>query len=111
MNERYTGKDGDGEKVGYFDLQAWGELAEVLAEGGKGGGIIGVGRLVNESWDDKDGNKRYGTKVELERGYFVSANAKNAPAKSATKPRRTGERTTPQISLEEEFPPEDNLPF
>lgn len=103
VNERYTGKDGDGEKVGYFDLQAWGELAESLAEGAKGQGVIGVGRVVNESWDDKDGNKRYGTKVELERAHFVSSGpATKAPAKSAT---------THRPSLEDEFPPEEHLPF
>lgn len=109
VNERY-GDEGR-EKVGFFDLQGWGELAEALGTGSKGQGIIGVGRLLNESWE-KDGQKRYTTKVELERGYFVSSGTtKNAPAKSATKPRRTGERTTPPASVEEDFPPEANLPF
>jgi single-strand DNA-binding protein len=110
VNERYTGKDGDGEKVGYFDLQAWGELAEALAEGAKGGGIIGVGRLVNESWDDKDDNKRYGTKVELERAHFVSS----GPGKSspAAKPKQAAQAERKGTSnLEEELPPEQNLPF
>lgn len=74
VNERYGE---DGEKVGFFDLQAWGELAEALAGGAKGQGVVGVGRLVNESWDDRDGNKRYGTKVELERAHLVAG----APAK------------------------------
>ncbi len=107
VNERYTGKDGDGEKVGYFDLQAWGELAEALAEGAKGGGIIGVGRLVNESWDDKEGNKRYGTKVELERAHFVSGGpAKNS---SAAKPQKAEAKHS--RPLDEEFPPEEALPF
>jgi single-strand DNA-binding protein len=110
VNERYTGKDGDGEKVGYFDLQAWGELAEALAEGAKGSGIIGVGRLVNESWDDPHGNKRYGTKVELERAHFISS----GPGKSspAAKPKQAAKQEgNAPINLEEEFPPEQNLPF
>ena len=110
VNERYTGKDGDGEKVGYFDLQAWGELADTLAEGAKGGGIIGVGRLVNESWEDKDGNKRYGTKVELERAHFIS----NGPGKSssANKPKQSAQpERKGTTNLEEEFPPEQHLPF
>ena len=88
VNERYTGRDGDGEKVGYFDLQAWGELAEALAVGAKGQGVVGVGRLVNESWEDKDGTKRYATKVELERAYLVApATAERAaPTKRRQEP-------------------------
>ena len=107
VNERYTGKDGDGEKVGYFDLQAWGELADTLAEGAKGSGIIGVGRLVNESWEDSAGNKRYGTKVELDRAHFVSSGpGKSSPAARPKQAEREGTN-----NLEEEFPPEQNLPF
>ncbi len=107
VNERYTGKDGDGEKVGYFDLQAWGELADTLAEGAKGSGIIGVGRLVNESWEGKEGNKRYGTKVELERAHFVSS----GPAKitPAAKPKQAAAKHNQ--SQGGEFPLEENLPF
>ncbi len=105
VNERYTGKEGDGEKVGYFDLQAWGELAEALAEGAKGQGIIGVGRLVNESWEDPHGNKRYATKVELERAHFVaSGRAKSDPAAKPEQTAHNGQR-------DEAFPPEETLPF
>ena len=110
VNERYGSEEQ--EKVGFFDLQGWGELAEALADGSKGDGIIGVGRLLNELWEDGEGQKRYGTKVELERGYFVSSGtSKKAPAQSTSKPNRKGERTTPHGSLEEDFPPEEQLPF
>ena len=109
VNERYGSEDQ--EKVSFFDLQGWGELAEALGQGSKGQGVVGIGRLLNESWE-KDGQKRYSTRVELERGYFVSSSTtKNAPAKSATKLRRTGERATPPASVEEDFPPEAELPF
>lgn len=105
VNE-HTGKE---ERIGYFDLNAWGELADALAEGTKGRGIIGVGRLVSESWEDRQGNKRYGTKVELERAYFVApGTAKHvAPAKNTQKP----QRAAPQPNSAEEFPPEASLPF
>lgn len=109
VNERY-GSD-DQEKVGFFDLQGRGELAEALGNGSKGQGVIGVGRLLNESWEDGEGNKRYATKIELERGYFVSSGTtKKVPART-TKPSGKGERTTPPASVEEDFPPEANLPF
>jgi single-strand DNA-binding protein len=110
VNERYVSKGKSEEKVGYFDLQAWGELADTLAEGSKGQGIIGVGRLLNESWDDNAGNKRYGTKVELERAHFVSSGpAKSSPAAKPKQAAQTEHKGT--INLEEEFPPEENLPF
>ena len=111
VNERYTGKEGDGEKVGYFDLQGWGELAEALAEGAKGQGIIGVGRLVNESWEDSHGTKRYATKVELERGYYVASGSSTKVSARTTKLSGKGERTAPRVGLEEGFPPEAELPF
>lgn len=106
VNERYSGKNGDEEKVGFFELQAWGELAEVLAEGSKGAGLIGVGRLLNESWEDKDGVKRYGTKVELGRAHYV-ASGKPKPVAQAV---AGGQRKAP-LNIEEEFPPEEDLPF
>ena len=40
------------------------QLAEGLAEGAKGQGVVGVGRLLNDSWTDPSGTKRYGTRVE-----------------------------------------------
>jgi single-strand DNA-binding protein len=110
VNERYVSKGNPEEKVGYFDLQAWGELAETLAEGSKGQGIIGVGRLVNESWEDKEGNKRYGTKVELERAHFVSSGPAKITKAANSKQTEKPEGNT-SVNLAEEFPPEQNLPF
>lgn len=98
VNERYGE---DGEKVGYFDLQGWGELAEALAEGAKGQGIVGVGRLVNDSWTDPGGTKRYGTRVELERAHL----ALGAPAK----PEAAAGAATPPAR--EPAPPAADLPF
>ena len=107
VNERFVSKGKPEEKVGYFDLQAWGELAGTAAEGSKGQGIIGVGRLVNESWEDSAGTKRYGTKVELERAHFVSS----GPAKITPTPKARANEVAPKPLLDEEFPPEVDLPF
>lgn len=68
VNER-LGKD---ERVGFHRIEAWRAVAEATAEATKGEGVIVKGRLVNESWDDKDGNRQYGTKVEAERVYRVA---------------------------------------
>lgn len=105
VNGRYTAKGGDGERVGYFELQAWGELAEALAEGAKGQGVVGVGRLVNESWEDKDGTKRYATKVELERAHLVSSGRAKHTATATPEP------SAPGGQRDAAFPPEETLPF
>ncbi len=108
VNERYVSKGEVGEKVGFFDVQAWGELANALAEGAKGHGVIGVGRVVNESWEDKDGNKRYGTKIDMERAYFVAGGSAKTTRES--RPQRA-QKQQPHIPVDEEFPAEQDLPF
>lgn len=108
VNERYVAKGEAGEKVGFFELQAWGELAGALAEGAKGQGVIGIGRVANESWEDRAGNKRYGTKVELGQAHFVTS----GPAKTATATRQGLQNRQPLHNApEDEFPPEQDLPF
>lgn len=69
-----------------------------------------MGRLVNESWEDSAGNKRYGTKVDLGRAHFVSSDPdKSSPA---AKPKQAAQAERKGTSnLEEEFPPEQHLPF
>ena len=81
VNER-RGKD---ETVGFHRIEAWRVVAEVMAEAAKGEGIIVKGRLVNESWDDKEGNRQYGTKVEATRVYRVAGRgeARQAPPAEA----------------------------
>jgi len=62
-------KDADGNYVKdthWHTLVAWGKLAELsekILE--KGNEIAITGKLVNRSYEDKDGNKRYTTEVQL----------------------------------------------
>jgi single-strand DNA-binding protein len=55
-------KRGEEEVVSFFDVTAFGTLAENVCELGKGTRVIVVGRLEQRSWE-QDGNKR--SKVEL----------------------------------------------
>lgn len=93
VNER-IGKE---ERVGFHRVEAWRTLAEANAEAAKGEGVIVSGRLVNESWDDKDGNRQYGTKVEATRLYRVAARADRPAA--------------PPPVQDEKIAPEADLPF
>ncbi len=65
VNRAFT--DASGEKrqeVDFFDIVAWGKLAEIISQyGGKGQGVHIVGRLQNRSWEGTDGTKRNKTEI------------------------------------------------
>ncbi|MBF6326483.1 single-stranded DNA-binding protein [Nocardia cyriacigeorgica] len=51
----------------YLRCNLWGQAAENLAESGldKGDRLIAVGKLKSRSWEDRDGNKRTSTELEV----------------------------------------------
>jgi len=61
-------KDKDGnESVSFFDVTCWRELAEHVAESlGKGNRVIVFGRLDQNTWETKDGDKRSKVRVMAE---------------------------------------------
>lgn len=66
-NETY--RNAKGEKITetqWHNLVAWGKVAE-LAEKylDKGSEVAVEGKLTNRAWNDKDGNKRYSTEVQV----------------------------------------------
>lgn len=70
------GKDANGEdkEALWFNIKAWGDLAENIAEtyqnitnaGAKSFRAIVTGRVVPEKWTDKDGNTRESTTIYVE---------------------------------------------
>jgi single-strand DNA-binding protein len=47
------------EETSFFDLVCWRDLAEHVRESlRRGNRVIAVGRLVQRSWEDRDGNRR-----------------------------------------------------
>jgi single-strand DNA-binding protein len=62
-----TYKNQKGEKVTetqWHNLVIWGKVADVAEKFLKKGNQIAVeGKLVNRSWDDKDGHKKYITEI------------------------------------------------
>lgn len=65
QTRKFTGKDGkDKEETSFFDVTCFGPLAENVANSVvKGTRVMVSGRLAQNSWEDKDGNKR--SKVEI----------------------------------------------
>jgi len=137
VNEQYRDRSGqDQENVHFIDIQVWRELAEGLADLGKGDGVMVMGRLVNDSWQDQEGNKRYrtyveGTRIEtLTRGPSsggaatrsqpAQSSAQSSGASAPAAAMNTGIDTVQvdaqasqvsKLDIDEEFPPEEDLPF
>lgn len=61
------GKDENGESIAQFiTCKAFNKTAELLEEYVKKGEMVTVvGKLVNNNWEDKDGNKHYSTEVNV----------------------------------------------
>ena len=71
--ERWTGQDGQkSESTTWHNIVAWGRQAEVIKEYlSKGRQVYIEGRIVNRSYDDKEGNKRYISEVVVQNFQFV----------------------------------------
>jgi len=123
VNERFRDKSGaDQERTHYIDVNVWRELAESSATLAKGDPVFVTGRLVNDSWTDKEGNKRYTTRIEGSRVEHLTRGpgAGGAGARPTTSPRAAAPAAatagaqsaqTRQLDIDEEFPPEEDLPF
>ena len=114
VNERFRDRSGsDQERTHYVDVNVWRELAEACGELAKGDPVFVVGRLVNDSWTDKDGNRRFTTRLEGSRVEYLTRGPGGGGA--ATRPERTDTSAqgaqTRQLDIDEEFPPEEDLPF
>ena len=66
-NEYYYDQKGERqENTQWHNLVVWGKTAEIVEKiVTKGKEIAVSGKLINRSWDDKDGNKKYNTEVEI----------------------------------------------
>jgi single-strand DNA-binding protein len=94
-------------------VNVWRELAEACGELAKGDPVFVIGRLVNDSWTDKDGNRRFTTRLEGARVEYLTRGPGGGGA--ATRPERPAavaeDAQTRQLDIDEEFPPEEDLPF
>lgn len=116
VNERYRDRSGaDQERTHYVDVNVWRELAESSSELRKGDPVFIMGRLVNDSWTDADGNRRYTTRVEGSRVEFLTrgpgqGGASTRTESPASQSARVSQPSKP-LDIDEEFPPEEDLPF
>lgn len=116
VNERFRDKSGqDQERTHFVDVNVWRELAEGCAELSKGEPVFVIGRLVNDSWTDRDGNRRFTTRIEGSRVEFLTrgpggggAGTRSGPPQGARSAQAGQEG---RLDIDDEFPPEEDLPF
>ena len=113
VNERFRGKSGeDQERTHYVDVNVWRELAEGTGELKRGDPVFVIGRLSNDSWTDKEGNRRFTTRLEGQRVEFLTRGPGSGGAGTRTEARpRPAQASTSTLDIDEEFPPEEDLPF
>ncbi len=86
-------KDGDEYKefAEFHNIVVWGKKAEIIAQYfNKGDGILVEGKLQTRKWEDKEGNTRYTTEVNVWNFEFPIAKSrknqgKNPEPKTETK--------------------------
>ncbi|MEX2542196.1 MAG: single-stranded DNA-binding protein [Trueperaceae bacterium] len=111
VNDRFRDRSGaDQERTHFVEVNVWRSLAEACGELAKGDAVFVTGRLVKDSWTDKDGNSRITTRIEGSRVEFLTRGPGVGGA--GTRPEPVASRAqASQLDIDEEFPPEEDLPF
>ena len=78
-NRDWKSQDGEKHQVtDYHKIVAWRRLGEVCGQYlKKGTGVYVEGRLMNNSFEGKDGNKKFFTEVVADNVHFISHKNKN----------------------------------
>jgi len=97
--DRFKNKQGEQqESTEWHNIVAWGNLADICGKYLKKGSKAMVeGKLQTRSWDDKDGNKKYTTEINISNLEMLDS-----------KPRQ---ESADQDSSGQPFDPESDLPF
>jgi single-strand DNA-binding protein len=84
-DRQWKGQDGQKQReTTWHNIVVWGKRAEVVKEYlTKGQQIYIEGRIVNRSYDDKEGNKKYTSEVVLEDFAFLGSRSETAGSPGA----------------------------
>jgi single-strand DNA-binding protein len=116
-NETYKNKSG--EKVTnteWHNLIVWRAQAEFAGKYVKKGALIYVeGKIRSRSWDDKDGNKRYTTEIEVETIQLLGSKSEDSGQPSngnvAQNQEVSGNNFIPEGDFTSNLDATDDLPF
>ena len=109
-------KDAAGEKqssVDFFDVVAWGKLAEIISQyGKKGQGLHLIGRLQNRSWEAQDGSKRNKTEVIATEVSLIGGKGNDSATVDPPSPEKGVDEPVPEEApIKEEEISIDDIPF
>lgn len=105
VNEKYKSGDNWKERVNFFDVEAWGKLAEICGENlAKGRNVLVAGSLRYEAWE-KDGVKKSRIKIVADKVQFLGAK----PGSEADAP--AANKSTINDKTKKMDPPDDDIPF
>jgi len=111
VNEKYQDKSGaQQERTNYVNVVAWRELAEATGNAGLklGDPVFVLGRFQSRGWTDSDGQRRRSFEIEADRIELLT----RAPVREAAGTPGEGEKVPDfDIDQDQEFPPEEDLPF
>ena len=93
VNRRFADKTTGERQADFFNLSAFGKIAEFVSKYfKKGSQVLVCGRIQNRTYDDKDGNKRYATDFIVDETYF--ADSKRADSERMPMPEDSGSYIT-----------------
>jgi single-strand DNA-binding protein len=116
VTEKWTTDSGEKrEKTAFVGLVIWGSRGEAFAKyHKKGDKALIEGKLVQETWEDKEGKKREKTKVQVEQWHFLPRGDRSQSHQEAPRPTRPTQAPSSKIdpapSLDGK-PEEDDVPF
>ena len=112
-NRRFRTKDGDWqEKTCYVDAVGWRKTAELIGQYcHKGSPVLIEGELVQNRWEDSDGNKRSKLEINVRRIQFLERRAQGdggyqPDEGTSNTPDTPAKTTSPPPSM-----PVDDIPF
>lgn len=118
-NESYTKDDGtEVDRTEWHDVVAWGRLGEVVNEYlEKGSSVYIEGKLQTRSWETESGDTRYSTEIKAQEVQFLGGDSNTSgsggppPRGSQSSPSDSAETTPSSGGEQEDFEPDDELPF
>lgn len=113
-SETYKDKDGQKqEKTEWHNCICFRSLAEIAEKYVKKGALLHVeGKVCYRSYDDKDGQKRYVTEINLDGFKMVGSGGSGEHATTSTNaPQNASNEPNTAVMVDGEPPMDDSLPF
>lgn len=110
INRRYTTKSGEKkEETTYIDCEMWGARASVISEYlKKSDPVLVEGHLKQESWENKDGEKRSKILVSIEDFEFLSRRSSGEQQTESKQSSKTTKKASTSKSKESDL---QDIPF